>query len=135
MKKTATLSIVSWNETVYQQISASMKLTKASVVFDVKGDLQGIATVEYLMMYSNFEEKDPHKSTCGFVGLTRFEGTVQGKQGSFVFEESGQFHEGTTKSTFKIVPFSGTDQLKDLVGSGTIESSSTAIFLVLHPSS
>jgi hypothetical protein len=119
MKATATFSPTRWDEKPYEQISPTTKMTKASVEFAVKGELEGVALVEYLMYYSDYDDRDPHKSTAFYIGLTRFKGTIHGKSGSFVTEDLGKFDAGaaTTKST--ILPGSGTGELRGIAGSAT----------------
>ena len=50
----------------------------------MSGDLTGKASVEYLMFYKHFDEKDQHKASAVYTGLIRFTGSVNGKTGSFV---------------------------------------------------
>lgn len=122
MKATTIFSIQKWDENTYLQISETMKMTKASVIFDGKGDLEGKASVEYLMMYTQADAQDPEKSTCTYVGLTWFEGTLQGKRGSFALEESGVFKAGRASSTLKIIAGSGTSELKGIAGTGELKA-------------
>ena len=119
MKAIATASPVKWDEKPYDQMPAPMRTTKASVEFGFKGEVEGVGHTEYIMFYKVFDEKDPHKSTARYIGLTRFEGSVNGKRGGFVYEEQGTFEAGTAKSSVTILPGSGTDGLKGISGTGT----------------
>ncbi len=50
MKAKSSYSVKKWEEGTYRQISPEMKLTKASVIYELTGDLEGIASVEYMML-------------------------------------------------------------------------------------
>src|SRR5207247_3642546 len=107
MKANATYSVKKWEEATNRQISSEMKLTKASVIYEFTGDLQGIASVEYLMFYRCFDPNDQHKASASYVGLLHFEGTLSGKSGSFVFEDNGSFEGGSANSSLRIIEGSG----------------------------
>ena len=96
-----------------------MKITKATITFAFKGQIEGTASVEYLMFYKDYDEKDPHKSTANYVGLIRLQGKLNAKVGSFVMEDKGTFEAGTARSSLTIVPGSGTGELKGITGKGT----------------
>ena len=118
MKATAIYSVKKWNEETYEKISDKMKMTKASVEYEFKGELEGTGTVEYLMFYKYFNEKDQHKSSATYLGLIRFTGKLSGKEGSFVIEDHGVFENGAADSNLKIIDGSGLDELKNIEGSG-----------------
>jgi hypothetical protein len=125
MKATAATSPTTWNEKPYNELPSPMRMTKASVDFSFKGPLEGKAQTEFLMFYESYDEKDPHKSTAIYIGLTNFTGTLDGKTGSFVMEERGTFKGGAANSTATIVAGSGTDQLKGITGSAQSSATQT----------
>jgi hypothetical protein len=51
------------------------------------------------------------QGTASFVGLDRVSGTVAGKSGTFVLQHAGSFSEGKARSSWSVVPGSGTDDL------------------------
>ncbi len=118
MKATATFSPTTWDEKPYGDLPKPARMTKASVEFLFKGQMEGQGHTEFVMFYREYDEKDPHKSLAVYVGMTRFTGTVNGKAGSFVLEERGTFEGGAAKSTSTIVSGSGTGDLSDIAGSG-----------------
>lgn len=118
MKATATFSPTKWDEKPFGDLPKPTRMTKASVEFSFKGQMEGQGHAEFLMFYKEYDEKDPHGSSAVYVGLTRFTGTVNGKSGSFVMEERGTFEAGAAQSTSTIVAGSGTGDLKDIAGSG-----------------
>lgn len=112
LKATATYSVVTWKEDTWQVLSPESKMTKASVEFSLKGEIEAKATEEYLMFYQYFDEKDPHKSSAQYIGLFYFEGRLGGKKGSFAAEDSGIFEGGAAFSTLRILEDSGTGELR-----------------------
>jgi hypothetical protein len=118
MHAKSTYTVKKWEEKPYEEISPQMKMTKASVEFEMSGDLTGKASVEYLMFYKHFDEKDPHKANAVYTGLIRFTGSVNGKAGSFAMQNNGSFEGGTAKSELEIISGSGTEELESISGSG-----------------
>lgn len=118
MKATATFSPISWNEKPYGDLPKPARMTKASVEFTFKGELEGRGETEFVMFYKEYDDKNPHGSSAVYVGLTRFTGTIAGKSGSFVMEERGTFEGGAAKSMSTIVSGSGTGDFKEIAGSG-----------------
>jgi hypothetical protein len=118
MKAKATYSVKKWEEKTYDQISPEIKMTKASVEYEFSGELEGTASVEYLMFYSHADPTDQHKSSASYVGLIRFEGTLNGRSGSFAMKDDGTFESGTAASALTIVEGSGTGSLEGIKGTG-----------------
>ena len=119
MKAKATYAVTKWEESTIDQISAETKLTKASVEYAFGGELQGKANVEYLMFYRHFDQNDPHRSRASYTGFIRFEGTLGGKPGSFVMQDSGTFEGGAAVSALQIHDGSGTGSLTGITGTAT----------------
>ncbi|HCU23550.1 MAG TPA: hypothetical protein DF383_00925, partial [Deltaproteobacteria bacterium] len=69
MKAKVEFNISKWDEKPYKQISEEMKLTKASVVLEFKGQVEGQAIVEWLMFYKHSDVSNPLKSSAIYVGL------------------------------------------------------------------
>lgn len=62
---------------------------------------------------------DPNAGEAGYVALERFEGTVEGRSGSFALQQLGLMSAGEASLTYAVVPGSGT---RDLVGiEGTLD--------------
>ena len=119
MNAKASCSPTKWDEKPYDQISPASRMTKATVEFAFKGDLEGTAFVEYLMFYESYDEKDPHAANAAYVGLMRFKGSVNGKKGSFVAEERGTFKGGMASSSLTLLRGSGTEELSGISGAAT----------------
>jgi hypothetical protein len=118
MKAKATYTVKKWEERDHIQLPSGKKMTKASVEYALAGEIEGKASVEYLMFYSHVDPKDQHKAAASYLGLILFEGTVSGKSGSFVLEDRGAFEAGAAKSTLWIAGGSGSGQLTGIRGGG-----------------
>ncbi len=119
MKISGTYTPTKWDEVDYQVVSERMKSTRASVEFQFAGDIEGVATVEYLMYYTSFDPADLHKSQAQYVGQIRIVGTLKEKAGSFALDDSGIFTGGVANSRIKIIPGSGTGELSEISGHGS----------------
>ncbi len=118
MKAEGIYKVKKWDEKPYEEMSAEMKMTKASVEYSLEGEIQGTAFLEYLMFYKYFDQNDPHNSSAVYTGLMKFEGKLQGKEGSFVIEDKGKFENGLADSSLQIISGSGLGGLKGITGTG-----------------
>jgi uncharacterized protein DUF3224 len=105
----ATFEIKNWDEKTYGEIAGAPKLTRVSVTKSYKGDIEGEGKLEYLMAYG-------HEGSASFVGIERLNGRIGDKHGNFVFQHVGTFKDGVAKSTWSVVPNSGTGALRGLTG-------------------
>ncbi|MCZ6916883.1 MAG: DUF3224 domain-containing protein [Gemmatimonadetes bacterium] len=112
---TATFRVTGWDEKPYDEIEGGPKLTRATVTKVFSGDIEGDATVEYLMIHRGDGSAD-------FVGVERIVGRVGDRSGSFVFKHEGSFVDGVAKTTCTVVPGSGAGDLEGLRGQGRFES-------------
>ncbi len=117
-----TFTPAQWDEKTTIPISTEQKITNASVVLHFSGDITGVARVEWLMFYTYADPNDPHRSNAAFVGLMRFEGTLNGKAGSFVMEDHGTFQNGALHSVLTVLEDSGTGELASITGRATYAS-------------
>ena len=108
---TGTFEGKTWDEKPYNEIDGGPKLTRASVTNSFHGDVEGEGTLEYLMIYRN-------ERSASFIGLERVVGRVGDRSGSFVLQHSGTFEGDTAKTTWFVVPGSGTGDLRGLRGDG-----------------
>ena len=131
MRATGTFSVKKWEENTYKEISPEMKMTKATVEYELSGEIEGRASVEYLMFYQHVDNTDQHKSSASYVGLFRLDGKISGKSGSVVMEDRGTFTAGTASSALQVVGGSGTGELKGIVGKGKYQAGQSGIHLEL----
>jgi hypothetical protein len=90
--------------------------SRGRMVFDktFSGGLTGKSDGEMLTAGS------PSTGSGGYVALERFEGKLDGRDGSFVMQHSGVMESGKYELDIKIVPDSGTGQLIGIRGSAKI---------------
>ena len=107
----ASFKIESWNEEPLATGSGAPKVTRARVTKSYSGDLEASSILEYVLAYG------PDGSAT-YVGMERVEGVLGGRAGSFVLEHRGSFERGNARSTWTVVPGSGTAELSGLRGHG-----------------
>ncbi len=90
---------------------AETKLVRIHVTETFTGDLSGTGTVEFLQALRP-------DGSASFVGLERFTGTLNGKQGTFVLQDQGMLQGDTVTGTWTVVKGSGTGELAGLHGEG-----------------
>lgn len=108
---TGTFRVQSWDEETYDEIKGGAGLARVITTQAFTGDVQGEATVRYLMVYTS-------NNAATFVGLQRIVGLLGGRSGSFVLQVSGTYSDGKVQAIWSVVPNSGTDELQGLTGTG-----------------
>jgi len=114
-RASATFEVTNWDEKTYDEREGGPNLTRAVVTKGFSGDIEGEATVEYLMVHRP-------EGTASFVGVERITGKLAGKSGSFVLEHRGTFEGGIAKAVCQVVAGSGTEELAGLRGEGSFEA-------------
>lgn len=121
----ATFTIESWDEQPIHEVEGLSKLARVTARLSYKGDIEGLGVVEYLMTYH-----DDQSAT--FIGLERIQGGLAGYTGSFVLQHSGIYKDGSAKSSFTVVPGSGSDKLAGLSGHGEYAASGCEAPITMH---
>ncbi|TWI67682.1 uncharacterized protein DUF3224 [Pseudoduganella lurida] len=80
-----------------------------------QGALQGRSDGEMLTA------GQPARGSAGYVAMERFEGTLDGRRGSFVMQHSGTMDSGADALAIVIAPGSGTGELAGIGGTATID--------------
>lgn len=119
MKISGTYTPTKWDEVDDQVFGDGMKRTRASVEFQFVGDIEGSATMEYVMFYTAFNPDDLHGSKAVYVGQMNIVGTLQGKVGSFALNDSGTFTGGVAHSRIEVIRGSGRGELASISGDGS----------------
>lgn len=60
------------------------------------------------------------KGSAGYVAIERVQGSLQGRQGSFVLQHTGTMNRGVPSLSVSVVPDSGTGDLVGLAGNFNI---------------
>lgn len=111
----ATFSVTKWDE---QPVSGEMiefPINRVQAEYELEGELQGKAWVEYLLYYLESNKEDGHLATARIAGFLHFEGQYKGKTGTFTAAEKGIFDKGLLDSPGMIIK--GTGELFSLIGS------------------
>ncbi len=87
---------------------AARGTTRADVTYSYAGDIEGTGTLTYLIAYK--------PDAAPVVGLERFEGSIDGHEGTCVFQHIGEQDEGSVSARITVVPGMGTGGLQDLRG-------------------
>ena len=107
-----TFTVASWEEDTFQDLAGQEeKLTKARMGFQLSGDLAGDLVSDTLMYYRE-------DGTAEYTGLQRFTGQIAGRSGTCVMIADGGYNGGEARSTWRIIPGSGSGDLAGLEGSG-----------------
>ena len=114
-KATGTFQVASWQEDEYAALEGGGKLTRASVTQAFSGDIEGDASVEWLMCYRP-------DGTADYTGLARVSGRLGDRAGDFVLQTAGTFDGGEARGDWTVVPGSGTGALANLRGTGRFEA-------------
>lgn len=111
-------SVRGWDEKTWEGQPAAevkgMKITRAQVNYLYQGDVEGLSSVQYLMVYRE-------DGTGEYAGLEQVTGSVGGRSGSFVAEHHGTFDAQGVKGTMRVVPGGGTGDLIGLRGEAQLE--------------
>jgi hypothetical protein len=120
-----------WKEEAVQTFG-EQQIARVSTGFKITGEIEGTAKTEYVMYYEKTDPKDMHNAAAQYIGYARFEGTVNGKKGSFVIRDTGTYGGGEAKSELAIVEGSGTGELAGIRGSGRYVASQTEMVYELE---
>ena len=113
--------VAAWQEDTYEETGEGKGLTRAVVKLTFSGGIEGEASVQWLMAYRP-------DGTARFVGLARITGSVDGRSGSFVLENAGEFDGMVARGDWSVVAGSGTGDLSGLGGTGGFEAGQEASY-------
>jgi hypothetical protein len=110
----ASFDITSWDEQPYDERDG-VKLSRTRVVKAFRGDIEGESTAELLMATAG-------EDAAAYVGLERFDGRVNGRQGSFVYLHTATAAGGRQEGSWPVVDGSGTGELAGISGQARIDN-------------
>jgi len=90
-------------------------LFRVEIFHRYEGVIEGEGSIQYLIA----ENKNLTGST---IALEKVTGSVDGRSGTFVFQQIGTFDHGKLNMTLTVLPGSGTDQLSGLCGQAQLVS-------------
>lgn len=80
-----------------------------------RGDLEAASSGEMLGVRTGID------GSAGYVAMERVDGTLHGREGTFVLQHNGLMNRGLPDMRVVVVPDSGTGELAGLSGALTIE--------------
>jgi hypothetical protein len=89
---------------------------RASIAKQFHGELEASSQGEMLSAGSS-----EVPGSAGYVAIERVRGTLQGRSGSFILQHNGLLDRGSAELSVKVIPDSGSGELKGLRGSMTID--------------
>lgn len=113
MRATGSIEGKVWEERPFAESADAPKLTRANGADLYHGEIEAEGTFEYLMMYGA-------DGVTPFIGMTRIDGRLGDRQGSFVVRGDGVHQNGGVRSALTIIPGSGTGELSGIRGEGTL---------------
>lgn len=108
---TAVITVRRYEPTVYDQPDEGPALSRIHVEETFSGDISGEGVVEFL------QAAHPEGS-ASFVGIERVAGAIGGREGTFLFQDTGTVAGNIVSGEWFVVPGSGTGGLTGLRGSG-----------------
>jgi hypothetical protein len=106
----ATFEVKSWDENPFDDLETP-KVTRAVVSKSYAGDIDGSSTTEWLMAYA--EDGD-----ATFVGLERFTGRIDGKEGTLVLRHVGSYADGAAQADLAVIEGASSGELRSASGEG-----------------
>lgn len=103
-------------ETHSEHKAEGASLARMSLSQHYHGGLEGSSTGEMLSATSAVE------GSAGYVAMTRFSGSLDGRSGTFIFQHNGTMARGSGRQSFTVVPDSGTGQLAGLAGTLAVKN-------------
>jgi hypothetical protein len=127
--------VKSWDESVIVDIDGEgteingvtypkRGFSRADTTYTYSGDIEGTGTVAYLISYNSPTRGARGEAPKGFAptsGFERFEGSIDGHDGSLVFQHLGDHDEQAVRATLHIVEGMGTGGLEGMTGEATVE--------------
>jgi hypothetical protein len=115
---TGSFKVMNWEEHPYDDASGVPMLAHAVVTHELTGDLEGEASITYLLAY------EPNAGTgATYIGLARITGRIGDRHGTFVARDIGTFANGIAKSCWTILPGLSTGSLCGIRGEGHFAAS------------
>jgi uncharacterized protein DUF3224 len=112
---TGSIEVKTYDPKSYEEVDGGPSLAEIHVTETFSGDIEGEGVVRFLQA-----SRDDGSAT--FVGIERVTGSIAGREGSFLLQDSGTLEGNIVKGDWFVVPRSGTGELAGLRGEGGFEA-------------
>lgn len=110
-RASAVITVHSYDPVAYESPEDGPVLSRIHVEEAFSGDIEGDGVVEFL-------QAARADGSASFVGIERVAGSVGGRVGTFLLQDSGTVTGNVVQGDWFVVPGSGTDELAGLRGEG-----------------
>jgi Protein of unknown function (DUF3224) len=110
-RATGHIEVKTYLPSPFDEIADGPALVEIQVTETFSGDIQGEGTVRFI-------QAARRDGSATFVGIERVRGSVAGRQGTFLLQDSGTLAGKEVNGTWFVVPGSGTGELTGLRGDG-----------------
>jgi hypothetical protein len=107
----AVITVHTYEPAGYDEPAQGPALTRILVEESFSGDIAGDGAVEFL-------QAARADGSASFVGIERVSGGVDGREGTFLLQDTGTVDGNIVSGTWFVIPGSGTGQLSGLRGEG-----------------
>lgn len=104
--------VTSWSENPATGLEGTVKVTTTRIGQKFSGGIEADTVADMVMTHRP-------DGTAEFVGHHRVLGRLAGRSGSFVLRASGTYDGTEARTTFDVIPGSGTEDLAGIAGSGS----------------
>jgi hypothetical protein len=110
-----TIQVKTYEPTIYDEHPGAPALVEIHVTEEFSGDIAGSGAVRFL-------QASRADGSASFCGIERVVGTLEGRAGSFLLQDSGTLQGNQVSGDWFVVPGSGSGQLAGLRGEGGFEA-------------
>jgi hypothetical protein len=108
---TGRIDVKTYEPQPYDEVDEGPNLVEIRVSETFSGDIEGEGVVRFLQAVRE-------DGSASFVGIERVTGSIDGRKGSFLFQDAGTLEGTTVKGNWFVIPGSGTGELSGLRGEG-----------------
>jgi Protein of unknown function (DUF3224) len=113
-RATASFDITTWDEQPWDERDG-IRLSRTRVVKVFRGEIEGESTAELLMAIAG-------EDSAAYVGVERFSGRVNGREGSFVYLHTATAVAGRQSASWPVLAGSGAGELAGISGQLRIDN-------------
>jgi hypothetical protein len=111
----AVITVRKYEPATYDAPAQGPALTRIHVQETFTGEISGEGTAEFL-------QSAQADGAASFVGIERVTGTIAGKSGAFLLQDTGTVHGSIVSGDWFVIPRSGTGELAGLRGTGAFRA-------------